>query len=718
MTVNIVDTALNNGDTTSQVTFTFSEAPTGFTAADVTVVGGTLSGLAATANPNVWTATFTATPNFNGTASVAVTGGSYTDGSGNPGTGGSDTVAVDTVAPSVTVNIVDNALVNGDTTSLVTFTFSEVPVGFTASDITVTHGTISGLTQSTTDPKVWTATFTAENGFAGRATVTVTAGSYTDTVGNPGTSGSDKVPINTIGVTLGASNWSSYADNFDDLNPTLATTVNGATGMTWTANLPNTTYPTWSETGNPNHYQVEANYTTWDSTNNTFRYTNVTNPHSSGTIYTNGVLEVESIGTGQLIVISKMNFSVAGQVVEIDLDAIHRSHAATAGADAKTEGFYVFWNGTQVAQFDPRADAWVTGNIQVTSLAGENVLEFRSMDVSTTTHSTGAIVDNVAILTVADAMVGGTAHLTTITPYFDTTDTTATSHTLTLDSIPIGTTISDGTHTFTATAGNTSVTVYNQESPAGNWNLSNLSLAAPAGFVGEIDLTATATQVSTDFGTISSSQLVTATFAPSTWKAATSDGYSPGDGTHTNSSDTSGNDTLTAAAVSTRIVGGDGADTLTGNSANDWLQGDAGGDTLHGSAGNDYLLGGAGNDTLTGGLGADTFAWKLADRGTTSVPAADIVKDFNQDSGDKLNLHDLLVGESHFGTDVGNLTNYIHFETSGSNTIVQISSTGGFSSGYSASVVDQRITLEGVSLTGTDQAIIQSLLTNGKLVTD
>ncbi|MCH2219997.1 MAG: type I secretion C-terminal target domain-containing protein [Dechloromonas sp.] len=77
-----------------------------------------------------------------------------------------------------------------------------------------------------------------------------------------------------------------------------------------------------------------------------------------------------------------------------------------------------------------------------------------------------------------------------------------------------------------------------------------------------------------------------------------------------------------------------------------------------------------------------------------------------------------MVGELHSGTNVGNLANYLHFEASGANTIVRISSTGGFSSGYSAAQVDQQITLQGVALSGTDQQIIQQLLTNNKLVTD
>src|SRR5690606_11363329 len=61
VTVDIVDASLNVADNTSQVTFTFTQAPVGFDAGDISVAGGTLSGLTATGNPLVYTATFTAT---------------------------------------------------------------------------------------------------------------------------------------------------------------------------------------------------------------------------------------------------------------------------------------------------------------------------------------------------------------------------------------------------------------------------------------------------------------------------------------------------------------------------------------------------------------------------------------------------------------------------------------------------------------------------------
>jgi Ca2+-binding RTX toxin-like protein len=165
------------------------------------------------------------------------------------------------------------------------------------------------------------------------------------------------------------------------------------------------------------------------------------------------------------------------------------------------------------------------------------------------------------------------------------------------------------------------------------------------------------------------------------------------------------------------IFGGAGNDTIDGGNNNDYLHGGAGTDVITGGSGNDMLIGGKGNDTLTGGAGSDVFRWHLGDQGTTASPAADTVADFdNAASGDKLDLRDLLVGDSST-----NLSNYLHFSTSGGNTTVSISTAGAFSSGYSSGAVDQTITLNGVNLVGSftnDQQIIQDLLQRGKLLTD
>ncbi|MFP5306243.1 MAG: type I secretion C-terminal target domain-containing protein, partial [Gammaproteobacteria bacterium] len=116
---------------------------------------------------------------------------------------------------------------------------------------------------------------------------------------------------------------------------------------------------------------------------------------------------------------------------------------------------------------------------------------------------------------------------------------------------------------------------------------------------------------------------------------------------------------------------------------------------------------------------SDVFVWELSDRGSPGAPAVDTVVGFDMaaaaNGGDALDLRDLLQGEES-----GTLTDYLHFEQSSAGTVVQISSTGGFAGGYDPGSVDQRIELSGVDLTsiGNDHQIIQSLVNNGKLITD
>ncbi len=188
-----------------------------------------------------------------------------------------------------------------------------------------------------------------------------------------------------------------------------------------------------------------------------------------------------------------------------------------------------------------------------------------------------------------------------------------------------------------------------------------------------------------------------------------------------------GNDIITGGTGKDQIYGDDGNDILSGNDGDDYISGGAGNDIINGGLGADVILGGAGNDTLTGGsMGVvDTFRWELADRGTTSAPATDVITDFDPaaagSGGDVLDLRDLLSGESHTGVDSGNLASYLHFEVVGANTVIHISDNGGFSNGFSPAKDVQKITLTGVDLvTGfaDDQAIIQNLLTNNKLITD
>jgi Ca2+-binding RTX toxin-like protein len=210
-------------------------------------------------------------------------------------------------------------------------------------------------------------------------------------------------------------------------------------------------------------------------------------------------------------------------------------------------------------------------------------------------------------------------------------------------------------------------------------------------------------------------------------------------------------DVINAGTGNDAVFGQSGVDLIYGHDGNDYLDGGSGNDVLRGGLGNDTLRGGSGNDVLRGDAGVDVFMWLPGDqaqnRGATAISnlsssgynqtdfgitaltkvvanATDVVKDFSTTEGDKLDLRDLLQGENHDANnpnDIGNLLNHLHFEKSGTSTVIHISTAGEFVNGaYDASKEDQTIILQGVDLTtaGNDQAIIQALLNNKNLLTD
>ncbi|MGD9834785.1 MAG: beta strand repeat-containing protein, partial [Piscinibacter sp.] len=263
----------------------------------------------------------------------------------------------------------------------------------------------------------------------------------------------------------------------------------------------------------------------------------------------------------------------------------------------------------------------------------------------------------------------------------------------------------------------------------GSWSvtaaqLAGLKLLPASGFTGSFDLNVSVTSTEASNGsTATSTQSIAVTISSTTANQAGTQNADTISGTAANDSlqGFAGNDTINAGDGNDLVYGGDGNDTIDGGNGNDMLYGGAGSDIVSGGAGADRIQGGAGNDTLTGGTGADVFAWALADRGTTAVPAVDTITDFNvatpATGGDVLDLRDLLSGEN-----LGNLANFIHFSTDGTSTTIQISSTGAFSGSNYGTATDQTIVLQNVNLFSggfsSDQQIIQDLLNKSKLVVD
>ncbi|TAN50348.1 MAG: hypothetical protein EPN21_09135, partial [Methylococcaceae bacterium] len=113
---------------TAVITFTFPDAPLGFTASDVTVSGGTLSGPTADNTGKVYTAQFTPTASIDSlTGAISLAQGSYTDPLGTPGAASSNTLSlkIDTLAPTFTSSSpADNATAVAVSSNIV-LTFSE-----------------------------------------------------------------------------------------------------------------------------------------------------------------------------------------------------------------------------------------------------------------------------------------------------------------------------------------------------------------------------------------------------------------------------------------------------------------------------------------------------------------------------------------------------------------------------------------------------------------
>ncbi|WP_420366943.1 BapA/Bap/LapF family large adhesin [Acinetobacter baumannii] len=228
------DLALAAGET-ANITFTFSEAVTGFDVSDIAVVGGTLGALTTTDNIT-WTAVFT--PDGTGTApSISVADNTYTDLAGNLGTGdvldGTDGFVVDIVPPTLAITTDDLALAAGESANI-TFTFSEAVAGFDANDITLIGGTLSALV--TTDNITWTAVFTPD-GTGTAPSISVADNTYTDLAGNLGTGdvldGTDGFVVDIVAPVVGFTNVTTNDDTppltgtIDDPTATVVVTVDG-----------------------------------------------------------------------------------------------------------------------------------------------------------------------------------------------------------------------------------------------------------------------------------------------------------------------------------------------------------------------------------------------------------------------------------------------------------------------------------------------------------
>ncbi|MBB6019500.1 hypothetical protein HNR77_000561 [Paenibacillus sp. JGP012] len=257
----VMDNASLKIGTTSQVTFTFSEAVQGLDTGDLTVENGTLTSPVSSDGGVTWKATFTPNEGVQDAINlITLDNSGIMNGAQEPGMGTttSNNYAIDTVRPTATIAVSDRVIGAGKP-SQVTITFSEAVVGFTLADLLVSNGTLSNLV--TSDNITYTATLTpAANITAATNVVTLVNTGVMDSAGNVGmgTTPSNTYAIDTVpptasilvsDTTLAAGETSQVTITFSEavtgLTNTALTVSNGTLtdvrssdgGLTWIATL-------------------------------------------------------------------------------------------------------------------------------------------------------------------------------------------------------------------------------------------------------------------------------------------------------------------------------------------------------------------------------------------------------------------------------------------------------------------------------------------------
>ncbi|AWA37195.1 glycosyl hydrolase [Pseudomonas fluorescens] len=429
VTIVMSDTALKIGDT-SLVTFTFSEAVTGFTNADLSIANGTLSAVSSSDGGITWTGTFTPTASISDTTNlITLDNTGIADLAGNAGTGTTDSVnyAIDTVRPTATIVVADTNLAAGET-SLVTITFSEAVSGFTTADLTVANGTLSGLSSS--DGGItWTATLTPTTNITDTTNlVTLDNTGVVDLAGNAGsgTTNSNNFAIDTarptativvadtalkIGETsLVTITFSEAVTGFTNADLTIAngtlTAVSSSDGgITWTA----TFTPTASITDATNLITLN-NTGIADLNGNAGSGTTDSNNYAIDTVRPTATIVVADnnlrIGETSLVTIT-FSEAVSG-FTNADLTIANGTLSAVSSSDGG-----ITWTAT----FTPSAS--ITDTTNLITLDNTGIVDLAGNAGSGTTDSNNYAIDTVrptATIVVADSnLTAGETSLVTIT---------------------------------------------------------------------------------------------------------------------------------------------------------------------------------------------------------------------------------------------------------------------------------------------------------------
>ena len=633
--ITISDTALKIGDTPT-VTFTFTEAVTGFTTADLKADNGALANLKSADNGITWTATLT--PSASTTASSNVITLDYTgiaDNADNAGTGSSPSgnYAVDTVRPALAsaITISDTALKIGDTAT-VTFTFTEAVTGFDTADLTAPDGVLSNLASSD-GGFTWTATLTPNaSATASSNVITLDNTAYTDLTGNAGvsTSNSGKYAVDTTrpdlasAITLGKASLGvgetttvtiTFAEavvNFTTADLTagqavLSNLASGDGGTTWTATLtPNA--------GPPASGQV----VTLDRSGVTDLADNVGTGNAVSAAY--GVNIVPPVNEAPSI--------TSGGTASFAENATGTVYTAT-GSDPEGDALTFVLGGVDGALFNINA---ITGRVS-----------FKTLPNFEAPADAGANNIHDIILTTSDDSLSSAARAVSITVTdVNETPTITSGSTASFAENDRGTVYTatgndpDARTALSFSLGGLDAGLFHINAASGAVsfkNSPNFEAPSDSGANNQYDITVTASD-----GSLSGDpQAVTITVTDAVEFYANLGG-SLVEGT------TAAAYTGTVAEIVYQLIGNTTNDIIIGTTKADFINASAGDDAVDGSAGNDAIDGGLGSNFITGGPGADSFF--LDGRAAASSITWSTITDFQP--GDRLTVWGYQPGVSQF----------------------------------------------------------------------
>jgi uncharacterized repeat protein (TIGR02059 family) len=425
----VADTALRIGET-SLVTFTFSEAVTGFTNADLTIANATLSAVSSGDGGTTWTATLTPSASVTDTSNlITLDNTGVADAAGNAGTGTTDSnnYAIDTQRPTASIVVADTALAAGET-SLVTITFSEAVTGFTNADLTIANGTLSAVS-SGDGGTTWTATLTPNASVTDTTNlITLDNTGVADTAGNAGsgTTDSNNYAIDTARPTasivvadtalrVGETSvvtvtFSEAVSGFSTADLTVANGAlsglsSGDGGITWTATLT----PTAPITDATNLITLD-NTGVADAAGNAGTGTTDSNNYAIDTLRPTATLVVAdtALAVGETSLVTVTFSEAVSGFTNADLTIANGTLSAVSSGDGG-----ITWTATLTP------DASVTDASNLITLDNTGVVDAVGNAGTGTTDSNNYAIDTqrpTATLVVADtALVGGETSLVTIT---------------------------------------------------------------------------------------------------------------------------------------------------------------------------------------------------------------------------------------------------------------------------------------------------------------